>query len=80
MEPYRPFVVQYVFGNPLLFNPDSGLLTKEMRTELLSMLTCDTKMGSVKRPLSIAVTYTTASLARYYKGDTDVLVMPEFVI
>ena len=79
MEPYRPFVDQYVFGNPSLFNPDTGMLTKEMRTELLSMLTCDTRMGIIKRPLSIAITYTTASLARYYKGDTDALVLPEFV-
>ena len=66
MEPYRPFVDQYVLGKVRPFDVPSDELTKEMRARLLEMLTCDVKMGSVKRPLSVALSFTTASLARYY--------------
>ena len=78
MEPYRPFVDQYVFGKVRPFDVPAKELTREMRARLLEMLTCDVKMGNVKRPLSIALTFTTASLARYYLGKSDFLSLPEF--
>lgn len=78
MEPYRPFVDQYVFGGGTVFGGGECSLTREMRAELLSVLTCDTKVGDVRRPLSIALAFTTASLAKYYLGKTDKLVLPEF--
>ena len=80
MEPYRPFVDQYVFGKPELFRVDAGELTKEMRSSLLSMLTCDVMAGGVRRPLSIALVFSTASLAKYYLGKADALVLPEFAV
>lgn len=78
MEPYRPFVDQYVLGKVRPFDVPLDELTKPMRARLLEMLTCDVKMGEVRRPLMIAVTYTTASLARYYLGKDDTLALPEF--
>jgi CRISPR-associated protein Cas1 len=79
MEPYRPFVDQYVFREGSIFMDKEMTLTKEIKTVLLSLLTCDVAMGSIMRPLSIALTFTTASLAKYYLGKTDMLVLPEFV-
>ena len=78
MEPYRPFVDQYVLGKVRPFDVPASELTKEMRARLLQMLTCDVKMGGVKRPLSVALTFTAASLARCYLGKDNSLALPEF--
>lgn len=79
MEPYRPFVDQYVFGHVPPFNVNASELTREMKARLLQMLTCDVRTGELKRPLMVALTYTTASLAKYYLGKTDHLVLPVFL-
>jgi len=78
MEPYRPFVDQYVLGKIPPFDLPANELTKEMRARLLEALTCDVRLGEVRRPLSVALSYTTASLARYYKKETETLALPEF--
>ena len=79
MEPYRPFVDQYVFQEGSIFRDKDMILTKETKAVFLSALTCDVVMGSVTRPLSIALTFTAASLAKYYLGKAESLVLPEFV-
>lgn len=79
MEPYRPFVDQYVFGHVQPFDVQATELTREMKARLLQMLTCDVKTGDLKRPLMVALTYTTASLAKYYLGKATELVLPSFV-
>ena len=79
MEPYRPFVDQYVFGHVPSFDVQATELTREMKARLLQMLTCDVKTGDLKRPLMVALTYTTASLAKYYLGKTDHLVLPSLL-
>lgn len=79
MEPYRPFVDQYVFGRIPPFDVKSEELTREMKARLLHALTCDVKTGELKRPLMVALTYTTASLAKYYLGKADSLVLPSFL-
>lgn len=78
MEPYRPFVDQYVFGNVPPFDVVATELTREMKARLLQMLTCDVKTETGRRPLMVALSQTTASLARYYLGKTDELVLPAF--
>lgn len=78
MEPYRPFVDQYVLGRVRLFDIPQGELTREMKARLLEMLTCDVKMGELHRPLMIALSYTTASLAKYYRKEVGELALPEF--
>lgn len=77
MEPYRPFVDQYVFGKVSPFDVPQSELTKEMRARLLEMLTCDVKLGDCRRPLMVALSYTTASLVRCYKKESDTLSLPE---
>lgn len=78
MEPYRPFVDQYVLGRVRPFDIPQGELTREMKARLLEMLTCDVKMGELRRPLMIALSYTTASLAKYYRKEVGELALPEF--
>lgn len=79
MEPFRPFVDQYILGKVRPFDVPTKEFTQPMRARLLEMLTCDVKMGTIRRPLMVAISSTTASLARYYKGETDALVLPEFM-
>lgn len=78
MEPYRPFVDQYVLGKVKPFDAPTDELTKEMRARLLQVLTCDVNLGNVRRPLMVAISFTTASLAKYYMKKSDGLVLPGF--
>ena len=77
MEPYRPYVDQYVLGEVRPFDVPAKELTKEMKMRLFQMLTCDVNLGEYRRPLQVALTYTTSSLAKYYLGKTEELVLPE---
>lgn len=78
MEPYRPFVDQYVFGREPPFGGEGTELTREMRARLLQVLSCDVKAGGLKRPLMVALSYSTASLAKFYLGKAEKLVLPSF--
>lgn len=78
MEPYRPFVDQYVLGKVKPFDVPMNELTKEMRSRLLQMLTCDVNLGEMRRPLMVALSFTTSSLAKYYMKKTDELALPGF--
>lgn len=68
MEPYRPFVDLHVCE---LY--DAGLVHEDLstdnKTEMLSVLTADVMIHKKKRPLMIALSETTASLSRCYKGE-----------
>lgn len=75
MEPYRPYVDDLVYelwesGN------DDMILEKEIKAHLLQVLTMDVKIGKVMRPLMVALSMTTASLARCFNGETKKLVCP----
>lgn len=78
MEPYRPFVDQYIFGKVKPFDVPAKELTKEMRGRLLQSLTCDVNLGDKRRPLMVALSYTSASLVRYYKKESQELMLPSF--
>lgn len=75
MEPYRPYVDEIVFDAA-----EEGKLEidKEAKMRLLRLLVTDVKIGKVTRPLSIALTITTASLVKYYKGESKKLLLPVF--
>lgn len=75
MEPYRPFVDEIVYHQYMDEEADS--LNKETKMQLLKCLTSDVKMKKVVRPLQVALSMTTASLARIYKGEDNKLVLPE---
>lgn len=76
MEPFRPCVDDIVFR---LHTEGRTALTKEVKADLLRVLTCDVKMGKVRRPLQIALSMTTASLVRYYSGEIKKLTLPELL-
>ena len=74
MEPYRPFVDEIVYH--LYCDGAVSELNSESKGKLLRVLFSDVKMGKVTRPLENALSLTTASLLRMYKGETDKLSLP----
>lgn len=77
MEPYRPFVDQYVLSGGRPFDIPQEGLTKDMKARLLQMLACDVRLDGYKRPLMVALSYTTASFVRVFKKETTELALPE---
>ena len=73
MEPYRPYVDEIVYR---LYDQGAVDISKEVKAELLRLLTTDVNLGKVTRPLQIALTFTTASLVKYYAGETKKLSLP----
>lgn len=77
MEPYRPFVDEIVY---YLYYEDAVCeLNSHAKGKLLRVLFSDVKMGKVTRPLENALSLTTASLLRMYKGEMDKLSLPIIV-
>ena len=74
MEPYRPFVDEIVYY--LYYDGAVSELDKDSKGKLLRVLFSDVKMGKVNRPLENALSLTTASLLKMYKGETDKLSLP----
>lgn len=78
MEPYRPYVDQIalnVYGD----FPNETEINKDMKASLLSLMNCDVQIGNKKRPLMVALSSTTASLARCFTGENRKIVYPDFV-
>ncbi|MBR0038019.1 MAG: type II CRISPR-associated endonuclease Cas1 [Bacteroidales bacterium] len=73
MEPYRPFVDQLVYE---LYQKGARSLTPETKRSLLSILTVDVGMGEVNKPLSLALSSTTASLVRVFSGEEKQIQCP----
>ncbi len=78
MEAYRPFVDAVVYELNANF-PEQDDLTKDLKMELLSILSCDCKMNDETKPLMLAMQSTSASLAKCYKGDARKLDLPGFI-
>jgi len=74
MEPYRPFVDQIVVE--LVKKDDYMFLHKGNKQELLKILACDTIINEVRRPLMIALTYTTSSLANIINNKNKKISVP----
>lgn len=77
MEPYRTFVDEIVYH--LYYDGVVSELNSEAKGKLLRVLFSDVKMGKVTRPLENALSLTTASLLRMFKGETDKLSLPAIV-
>ena len=76
MEPYRPFVDEIVFSDRDFFAvPELG---KAQKAKLLGVLACDVMIGSERRPLTNALSYTTASLVRCFRKEEKQIRYPEF--
>ena len=76
MEPYRPFVDEVVY---LHYRDEESIeLDKPTKAKLLRVLFADVKIGNVTRPLEVALSLTTASLAKMLNGNSQHLSLPRF--
>lgn len=74
MEPYRPFIDEVVYS---LYSEDGITdLDKNTKTKLLRVLFTDVKIGKMTRPLEVALSITTASLVKVFRGDSQKLSLP----
>ena len=73
MEPYRPFVDEIVYELC-----EEGLLdlTIETKMRLIGILNRDTRCHDYLKPLSLALSMSTASLAKYYNKEISKLSFP----
>ncbi|MGP1531537.1 MAG: type II CRISPR-associated endonuclease Cas1 [Treponema sp.] len=78
MEPYRPFiddeVVEYISTNP-----DDKEVGLEFKKRILKVLVRDVKMGNLTRPMMVALSMTSASLANALSNESEKLKLPDFV-
>lgn len=77
MEPYRPWVDEIVIELEKKW-PGQMMLEKEQKAELLQLMSADVKIGESRRPLMVALSQTTASLARCFTGETRKITYPVF--
>lgn len=75
MEPYRPYVDRLVLD--IIHNgEDYTELTPSIKKQMLQLPITDVKIGEVTRPLMVAVTHTTASLAKCFLGESRKIMYP----
>lgn len=77
MEPYRPYVDEYVFQLMQKHGLPSEDLSKAWKAELLLIPTLDVVIGGRKSPLMVGVTQTTASLYKCFSGELRKVAYPE---
>ena len=77
MEPYRPWVDEIVIEFEEKW-PGQMMLEKEQKAGLLQLMSADVKIGENRRPLMVALSQTTASLARCFNGETRKITYPVF--
>ncbi len=75
MEPYRPYV-DWLVKSLLSEFPDDYELTTDLKARFLSLLTHDVTINKQTRPLMLAITSTTASLVRCFKGEAKKISYP----
>lgn len=80
MEPYRPYVDKLVIEIISKYDELPDSLTMNMKSDLLSIPIIDVSIGGKKRPLMIAVSETTASLAKCFSGELRKISYPNAFI
>lgn len=78
MEPYRPFVDMAVWDICQKY-PDTEIVEKEIKAEILEILSSDVVMKNQKRPFMIAITHTSASLAGCFIGTKKQIEFPGII-
>ena len=73
MEPFRPFVDSVVYDLAMHGKTE---LTKDVKGDLISVLYADTSFRNVKRPLSVGLSMTTASMAKCLAKEQSILNLP----
>jgi CRISPR-associated protein Cas1 len=75
MEPYRPYVDELVI-QILGTGVDCSILTTDLKRQLLGLPVKEVVIGGQRSPLMVAVTQTTASLAKCFSGELRKVVYP----
>lgn len=75
MEPYRPYVDRLVLSIIKEHGTECEL-TREVKSQLLTVPVLDVKIGRLTRPLMIAATMTAASLVKCYSGENRKILYP----
>ena len=78
MEPYRPFVDDLVIDVRGRIEVGEDLTT-ELKREMLSIPVIDVRINGKRSPLMVAVSQTTASLAKCFSGELRKISYPEFI-
>lgn len=78
MEPYRPYIDDEVIAF-MKANENESEVTKDFKIKVLNTLTRDVSIRNIVRPLMIALSITTASLAKVFTGDSSKLSLPDFI-
>ncbi len=78
MEPYRPYIDDEVMEY-INTNNSSEELTVDFKKKVLNVLTRDVLIGNVTRPLMVALSITSSSLAKVFSGEAKNLALPEFI-
>lgn len=76
MEPYRPYIDRMVYSMVKKYGCDITL-TKEIKSELLTIPTIDVNIGAKSSPLMIAASQTTASLYKCFSGEQRRIIYPK---
>lgn len=76
MEPYRPYVDKLVI-DIILSGEDYSKLSTSIKSKLLSIPVLDVIIDGVRKPLMIAASTTTASLAKCFDGEIRKVIYPE---
>ncbi len=78
MEPYRPFVDQIVVET-VSHGVETEPLDPSLKQSLLGVLTMDTRIRGVRSPLMVALSTTTASLARCFMKKEQTVQLPSLL-
>lgn len=78
MEPYRPYVDEVV-AEIIRSGIDCGELTTAIKKQLLVIPVQEVQINGQRSPLMVAVTQTTASLAKCFSGELRKIVYPEML-
>lgn len=75
MEPYRPYVDRVVFD--MISNDLHAEVTVANKIKLLNIPVVEVMIGGRRSPLMVAVSHTTASLVKCFRGESRRLIYPE---
>lgn len=76
MEPYRPYIDRLVYEITEQYGVDVEL-SKDIKTELLSIPTLDIVISGKRSPLMVGVAQTTASLYKCFSGELRKIAYPD---
>jgi CRISPR-associated protein Cas1 len=79
MEPYRPYVDKAVL-TCVQSGEDISALSKNIKSQLLLVLTQDTHFEKDRSPLMVGLTKTTASLSACFEGKRRKIIYPTFYV